>query len=95
VTEFKLTRKASADLEGLLDFSRERFGIKGALQLLGELEHRIQALARHDFDGPALHIASRDRLVRRWPVPPYWIYYDRVGGVLRILRIYHGAREPL
>jgi hypothetical protein len=48
VAEFKLTRKAAADLYGLVDFS-----------------------------------------------PPYWIYYDRVGGVLRILRIYHGAREPL
>jgi plasmid stabilization system protein ParE len=95
VAEFKLTRKAAADLEGLLDFSRERFGVTGALQLLGELEQRIRALARHDFEGPELRIASRDRPVRRWPVPPYWIYYERVGGVLRVLRIYHGAREPL
>jgi len=66
VAEFKLTRKAAADLEGLVDFSRERFGITGALQLLGELEHRIQALARHDFEGPELRIAYRDRPVRRW-----------------------------
>jgi plasmid stabilization system protein ParE len=94
VAEFKLTRKAAADLESLLDFSRERFGVTGALQLLGELEQRIQALAGHDFEGPELRIASRDRPVRRWPVPPYWIYYDRVGGILRVLRIYHGARDP-
>jgi plasmid stabilization system protein ParE len=33
--------------------------------------------------------------VRRWPVPPHWIYYLRAAGELRVLRIYHGAREPL
>jgi hypothetical protein len=24
-----------------------------------------------------------------------WIYYDRIAGELCVLRIYHGAREPL
>jgi hypothetical protein len=78
-----------------MDLSREQFGIGGALGLLVELEQRIQALARHDFEGPELRIASRDRPVRRWPVPPYWIYYDRAGGILRVLSVYHGARKPL
>lgn len=64
MAEFKLTRKAAADLEGLLDFSRERFGVTGALQLLGELEQRIHALARHDFDGPELRVASRELAVK-------------------------------
>ena len=59
MAEFKLTRKAAADLEGLLDFSRERFGVTGALQLLGELEQRIEALARHDFEGPELRMGAK------------------------------------
>jgi plasmid stabilization system protein ParE len=95
VSGYKLTKKAEADFEALVDFSVERFGAEAALRLISHLENRIEALARQDFEGPELIIASRARPVRRWPIPPYWLYYDRVGGILRVLRIYHGAREPL
>jgi plasmid stabilization system protein ParE len=92
---YKLTKKAQADLSALVDFSLQRFGTDIAVRYVDALEQTLEALARGDFDGPELFIASRSRPVRRWPVPPYWIYYDRAGGYLRVLRIYHGAREPL
>ena len=92
---YKLTLKAEADLSALIDFSLERFGSETALRHLAKLESSIEALDRGDFEGPELTIASRARPVRRWPVPPHWIYYIRVAGELRVLRIYHGAREPL
>ena len=92
---YKLTRKAEADLASLVDFSVARFGSDATLRLLDNLDRGIEALARHEYEGPEARIGSRARPVRRWPVPPYWLYYDRVGGILRVLRIYHGAREPL
>jgi plasmid stabilization system protein ParE len=92
---YKLTKKAEADLTALVDFSLERFGTDTALRTVDHLERILEALDRGDFEGPELVIASRARPVRRWPVPPYWIYYDRAGDDLRVLRIYHGAREPL
>jgi plasmid stabilization system protein ParE len=92
---YKLTKKAEADLAALVDFSLERFGSEVASSYLDKLERSIAALARSDFDGPELTVASRSRPVRRWPVSPYWLYYDRTGGVLRILRIYHGAGATL
>jgi plasmid stabilization system protein ParE len=78
-----------------VNFSVERFGADATLRILENLERRIEALARQEYEGPESFIGSRTRAVRRWPVPPYWLYYDRIGGTLRVLRIYHGAREPL
>jgi len=92
---YKLTRKAEADLAALIDFSLERFGSDTALRHLDKLERSMEALDRGDFEGPELTIASRARPVRRWPVPPHWIYYVRIAGEMLVLRIYHGAREPL
>ena len=92
---YKLTKKAEADLASLIDFSLERFGSDAALRHLEKLERSLEALVRGNFEGSELTIASRARPVRRWPVPPHWIYYVRVAGELRVLRIYHGAREPL
>ncbi len=92
---YKLTKKAEADLAALVDFSLERFGRDAAIRYADKLERSLEALDRGDFDGPELIVTSRARPVRRWPVPPHWIYYDRKGDVLRVLRIYHGAREPL
>ena len=71
---YKLTKKAEADLAALVDFSLERFGAEASLRYIDRLERSLEALDRGDFDGPELVIASRERPVRRWPVPPYWIY---------------------
>ena len=95
MSSYKLTKKAEADLRSLLDVSLDRFGSEAALRSLHNLERHIESLAQHEYEGPESRIGSRARPVRRWPVPPYWLYYDRVGGVLRVLRIYHGARAPL
>ncbi len=92
---YRLTKRAEADLAALIDFSLERFGSDTALRHLEKLERSIEALDRGDFEGPEISIASRGRPVRRWPVPPHWIYYVRIGDELQVLRIYHGAREPL
>jgi plasmid stabilization system protein ParE len=95
VSSYKLTRKAEADLEALTSFSIDRFGADAAVRFVDMIERHLKALARHEYEGPQTFLGSRTRPVRRWPVPPFWLYYDRVGGVLRVLRIYHGARGPL
>lgn len=92
---YKVTKKAQTDLAALVDLSLERFGTHTAARYVDALERTLEGLARGDFDGPEVLIASRARPVHRWPVPPYWPYYERVSGELRLLRIYHGAREPL
>jgi plasmid stabilization system protein ParE len=73
------SRKAEADLTSLVDFSVARFGSDATLRLLDNLDRCIEALARHEYEGPEARIGSRARPVRRWPVPPYWLYYDRLG----------------
>jgi plasmid stabilization system protein ParE len=95
VSRYRLTKKAERDLAALFEFSSQRFGRERALQFLDQLEQRLLALASHEYEGPELVIAARAKPVRRWPIPPYWIYYDRIGGSLRVLRIYHGAQKPL
>jgi plasmid stabilization system protein ParE len=92
---YKLAKRAQADLSALVDFSLERFGTDTAVRFVDALERTLEALARGDFEGPELRIASRARPVRRWPLPPYWVYYERIGSEFRVLRIYHGAREQL
>lgn len=92
---YKFTRQAEADLDGLTEYTREHAGLETADRVNTRLLSIVEALARGDFMGPLAKMRSRSRPVYRWPVPPYWIYYDYVHGVLRVLRIYHGARRPL
>ena len=92
---YKLTKKAEADLAALIDFSLERFGSDTALRHLDRLERSMEALDRGDFEGPEL-----DHRLPRTPGS------SMAGAAaldllrphrrrLRVLRIYHGAREPL
>jgi len=67
---YKLTKKAQVDLSALVDFSLGRFGVDTAVRDIDTLERALESLARGDFEGPELLIASRARPVRRWPVPP-------------------------
>ncbi len=35
------------------------------------------------------------RRIRRWPVPPMVVFYDRHATLVRIVRVYHGRRRPI
>jgi plasmid stabilization system protein ParE len=65
-----------------------------AAELRDQLLLTIQRLADGEFQGPEVQLRS-GAIVRSWPVVPYRIYYQRSTDLLRIVRVYHQAREPI
>jgi plasmid stabilization system protein ParE len=65
-----------------------------ALALADRVLRIVEQLAAREFEGAEQRLRS-GRLVRSWPVPPLRVYYQRRGGELVVLRIYHHARRPL
>jgi plasmid stabilization system protein ParE len=65
-----------------------------AEQTLRRLFDVIQQIADGDLEGPEARLAGVGR-VRRWPVPPYRIYYRRTARQTVIVRVYHQARRSL
>jgi plasmid stabilization system protein ParE len=61
---------------------------------LGRLTEAIQRLANGELHGREVRLRS-GRLVQRWPVPPYGIYYRRTSRTTTIFRVYHQARRPI
>ena len=58
------------------------------------LDQVLDTLASGLLDGRASGLPSGVRC-RRFYAHPFWIYYQRTPGVLRVLRIHHHARAPL
>ena len=85
--EFVLLSLAVDDLEAVSSFVSDR--------VLDHTFEVIEKLARREFEGPAVTLRT-GHVVRTWPAPPLRIYYLReADDRLVVLRIYHGAREPI
>jgi plasmid stabilization system protein ParE len=67
---------------------------RAAAAELARLDGMIQKLVAGDLQGPEVRLLS-GRRARRWPVPPYRIYYRRTRNRTTILRVYHQARRPI
>ncbi len=54
----------------------------------------MDLLASRVVDGRVIALYTGERY-RRWFVHPVSIFYERAPGVVRVVGIYHHAREPL
>ena len=67
---------------------------RAAAAEVSRIDSVIQKLLAGELQGPAVRLLS-GRRAQRWPVPPYLIYYQRTRNRTTILRVYHGARQPI
>lgn len=91
----EIAPEAARDLAAIVDHMAEHNpraaatwtdDFRDALALLASLAPRL--------DGPSVRFLDGTP-VRRWPVLPAVMFYQRTPGVLRVARVYHHAREPL
>jgi plasmid stabilization system protein ParE len=67
---------------------------RAAAAVLARLDDVFQKLMMGEIQGPRVRLLSGEQ-ARRWPVPPYRIYYERTASQTHILRVYHGALRPI
>jgi plasmid stabilization system protein ParE len=90
---FELTRTALAELADIRRFI-DQDNPTAAAAVLGRLDYVMQQLAAGEVQGPEVRMAN-GRVLRRWSVPPYRIYYRRSTRRNVIVRVYHQARRPI
>jgi len=95
VTRVEFTPAAGDDLDDLVDFIARR-NPTAAGEVRAAIVAAVTALAAPtpSLEGRAVTMQT-GAPCRRWFVHPAVIYYERESGVLRILRVYHHAREPI
>ena len=91
----ELTEEARADLRDVLGYIVER-NPAAAENLRSAIERTVAALALTAPRMDGVLVGLRDGSdARRVYVHPVAIVYEREPGVLRVLRVYHHAREPI
>ena len=85
--------EATADLSEIYDYISFDSPI-AAERELERLYANFQRLANRELSGVAVRL-RRGGAARRWPVPPYRVYFRHVGDETHILRVHHGARRPI
>jgi len=91
MAEYRLSEKASYDLDDIADYTFETFGERQADKYGSELLNIFVALAARPFMGrPANELAPE---LRSYPFQAHVIYYAvETNGVL-IVRILHRSRD--
>ncbi len=90
---YRVSPQAARDLSAALaDLAGEN--ADAAAGLLNGFAREFELLASGIVEGAQATLRS-GRQVRRWLVPPFWVYYRRTPAGLEILRVYHHARRPL
>jgi toxin ParE1/3/4 len=85
MANFKLTSKASADIDRIYDFGIDRFGLTRANQYLDMLEQRFNELAKTPLTYPSVaHIRAE---FRRSVCGVHSIYYRITPDGVEIIRV--------
>lgn len=85
--------RAEADFRELTEYVAGSDPI-AATRLGQRVFDMIDRLAASELEGPEQRLTIGE-IVRSWSVPPVRIYYQRQADTLRVLRIYHQARDPI
>ena len=88
-----ITRRARVDLDDILRFIAQD-NPRAAAAELARIHRAIERLVAGEVSGPEVRFRNGQRM-RRWPVPPYRIYYWRTRNQTTILRVYYGSRRPI
>ncbi len=90
MTRVLLAIEASADLQAIWDYLAPR-SATGARRTIDRIDARFQLLQQSPESGELRTDIRVD--ARQVIVQPYVVYYRLEPGVVRILRVIHGARE--
>ncbi len=88
---YELSRAADRDIEDIYDYTCAQFGAHQAVNYLTEMQVAFIALSRQPGMGRA-----RDEIrkgLRSMSYESHVIFYRKIRGGIRIVRILHGRRD--
>jgi toxin ParE1/3/4 len=91
VTEVRLSRRAEADLNDILEYSAQTFGLKQASRYRDGLRDTFSLLASSPSMGRPVQDLGEG--IRRHEHGSHVIIYKRLGGYIVILALIHGRRR--
>jgi toxin ParE1/3/4 len=89
--QFHVTKKAERELDRIFVYWAQRAGVDLADKVIDSIEERFALLG--DFPYIGLNSDELAPGVFRFPAGDYLIYYRKERCVIKILHIFHGARE--
>jgi len=93
VADYKFTGKAERDLEDIIDYTLQQWGILQTQTYLDELEARGQLLA----DNPGLGV-ERENIFEgllSFPYESHILYYLKQAHGITIVRVLHKSMDPI
>lgn len=92
--EFRLTRKAIADLKSIARYTETQWGRAQRNTYLSRLDQAFQALAEHPAQGT--DCAEVRAGYRRYRTGRHMIYYRALSGTggIEIVRVLHDRMDP-
>ena len=90
---YQFTDKAERDLEGIIDYTFQEWGVSQANSYLDGLETRAQILAENPDLGLAREILSKGLL--SFPYESHILYYKKHARDIVIVRVLHQHMDPV
>jgi plasmid stabilization system protein ParE len=87
------TRERRAFLEHLKYLAARDQG--AALREGWRIRSTLEWFADLGVDGVETRIAGWPRALRKWPMDPFIVYYERRPSALYVVRLHHAARRPI
>ena len=92
MAKYKFTREAEHDLEDIVDYTANKWGLEQALHYIDSLEKRCQIIT----DNPSIG-TSRGELAKNllcFPHESHMLYYIKQRHGITIVRVLHQSMEP-
>ena len=90
---YQFTDKAERDLEGIIDYTVQEWGVSQANTYLDGLESRAQLLAENPDLGTARETLSEGLL--SFPYESHILYYKKHARGIVIVRVLHQHMDPV
>ena len=90
---YRFTEKAERDLEGIIDYTLQEWGVSQANTCLDGLESRAQLLAENPDIGMARETLFEGLL--SFPYESHILYYKKHACGIVILRVLHQRMDPV
>ena len=90
---FQFTDKGERDLEGIIDYTVQEWGVSQANTYLDGLESRAQLLAENPDLGTARETLSEGLL--SFPYESHILYYKKHARDIVIIRVLHQHMDPV
>ncbi|MEO9652437.1 MAG: type II toxin-antitoxin system RelE/ParE family toxin [Roseobacter sp.] len=89
---YQLTSKADADIDGIYEYTIQKFGLRQAQKYLGEMEDKFSKLVEYPSFGSDYGFISPD--LRRYELAAHSVYYVPAKDGILILRVLGNSQDP-